>query len=805
MVKRIFITGKITCCDRRTAAVLGLALLCAITWRTAVHASEVQAPMGPAIASATYYVATNGNDAWSGSLAAPNTGKTDGPFASLAKAQAAVRELKQKKAPSQLITVLVRGGKYYLAEKVVFRGEDSGSRDFPITYKAYGEEKPILSGGRKITGWKPYKGKILKTEVPYVNGRTWKFRQLFLDGQRQIRARYPKPDPKNPLYGGWEFVAGPPVRRNTYGAWEFVTPPTIDSNEGGGSSFIYKEGAINHHWAKPSDGEVLCFPGGWNSDYFPIERIDENSRTIYLTRQPRDLYPEPWFGYSIPFSRGDRFRVENLLEDLDQPGEWCLDSEEGVLYFWPPSGTINPADEIVFPVLDTLIDIQGASWLDISGFTLTETTGGDDLHHLWVDGFGPMYPRAGWNYVGDTLHMQNAEHCIIENNHFDAVGGNAIYLERYNSHNSIRRNEIGYAGTNGISLLGNYFPVGSMVAMLHGKQPMPAYNEVVDNYIHHVGVFNKYVAGIYLGVSDGNLIAHNRIEDVPHHAISLGVNGFGRNIVEYNEIHRTSMEIAETSAINLWMDHAHSDERVGHIIRYNLMTDAEGVSTDPEGHFRMPDGSASGIYLDNNASNSMIYGNIIVRASSSGVYSHGGKNNFVENNIIVDSGRMSVRPSNPSCSEPLGQVAYTNNLKGEMFTGNRFSRNIVYYSQGKVPAPLYSFCAYDPGIQDWYTGQSPTLAIAVSDENLLFRSDGGEYWVVDGAGSIQAGGKVTNDPIKHLSLAEWQHLGFEQHSVIADPLFVDPTHDDYRLKSDSPALRLGFVPIDTSKIGIRPQ
>src|SRR5439155_10514769 len=121
-----------------------------------------------------------------------------------------------------------------------------------------------------------------------------------------------------------------------------------------------------------------------------------------------------------------------------------------------------------------------------------------------------------------------------------------------------------------------------------------------------------YVAGIYLGVSDGNLIAHNRIEYVPHHAICLGVNGFGRNIIEYNEIHQAALEIAETAAINAWMDHPHSDERVGHIIRYNFITDVVGVSTDPEGHFVMPDGSANGIYLDNNVSNSIIYGNIVV-------------------------------------------------------------------------------------------------------------------------------------------------------------------------------------------------
>ena len=36
---------------------------------------------------------------------------------------------------------------------------------------------------------------------------------------------------------------------------------------------------------------------------------------------------------------------------------------------------------------------------------------------------------------------------------------------------------------------------------------------------------------------------------------------------------------------------------------------------------------------------------------------------------------------------------------------------------------------------------------------------------------------------------------------MADPLFVDPSKDDYRLKPESPAMKLGFKPIPVQKIG----
>jgi hypothetical protein len=68
-----------------------------------------------------------------------------------------------------------------------------------------------------------------------------------------------------------------------------------------------------------------------------------------------------------------RFRVENVLEELDQPGEWCLDGESGTVYFWPPSRSIKATDDVVAPALDTLIDLTGTARLGISGFTMTET------------------------------------------------------------------------------------------------------------------------------------------------------------------------------------------------------------------------------------------------------------------------------------------------------------------------------------------------------------------------------------------------------------------------------------------------
>ena len=148
-----------------------------------------------------FFVATDGSDQWSGTLPSPNADRTDGPFATLGRARDATRQLKASEGLHQPVEVQVRAGTYRFSEPLRLSGGDSGAARFPITYRAYPGEKPILSGGRPITNWEPYRGKIVCARLPEVRAGRWWFRQLFYNGKRMIRARWPKYDPSNPLYG----------------------------------------------------------------------------------------------------------------------------------------------------------------------------------------------------------------------------------------------------------------------------------------------------------------------------------------------------------------------------------------------------------------------------------------------------------------------------------------------------------------------------------------------------------------------------------------------------------------------------
>lgn len=712
-----------------------------------------------------FFVATDGNDSWSGTRPEPNAEGTDGPFATLDRARLAVRELKASEDRKEPVTMMVRGGKYFLEETLVLTAEDSGTPECPVIYTAYPGEQPILSGGRIITGWQPYKDEIVCCALPEVRAGKWHFRQLFFNGERQIRARWPNYDPDDSLYTGWAFVVS-----------------AIPEDAECPVAFRYEPGTFPRRWAKPTQAEVFVIPGfGWLNDIIPIKEIDEESCTITLTRaaQPEEIKAP------IALRAGNRFYVENVLEELDQPGEWCLDSESGTLYFWPP-GDLG-SGEVVAPATERLVELCGTadqpvSHVKIAGFTFAHT----------LSLFPPAAPQYKSPNSGRTVYLEQAEDCTIQDNLFDQVGGDAIGLQDYNARNRIVGNEIAYPGGYGIFLAS----FNSGYCKLHPKSgdspgppawhehledreavvkawPKTIENVISRNHIHHCGIIEKHGAGIaFFGISSvDNVISHNLI----HHTARFGIglmSGFGRVIIEYNELHHLSLETADTGGIcsNRWYVHEEDEELAkGNIIRYNIVRDVIGAAAS-EGKWE-PEGPRAGggristpyygwaIYFDNGPMDVTVYGNILVRNTLGGLMiSHYGRNVVFENNIIVDSEHNQV---------------YV--LVGGEMSGNRFGRNIFYYTNPN--AALFRFTKWDERV------------MADSDHNLFFHA-GDQPLAVLGLPDEE-------------TFAKWRELGYDAHSVMADPKFVDPEHDDYRLQPESPALKLGFQPLDISQIGIR--
>ncbi len=436
---------------------------------------------------ATLFVAPHGNDAWSGRLAEPNAAKTDGPLATLGRAQEKIRTLKKSAPlPAGGITVVVRGGTYFLPKTLELGQADSGTAEAPVVYRGAKGERAKIFGGRPITGFVPYRGSILKADLAAQGFHGIRFRQLFFDGKLQPLARYPNFDPQNPCGGGW-----------AYADFDGKTIPWYaDHHKENHRTFRYKEKDARP-WSHPEEGEVFVFPfyNYWNN-ILPIASIDRKKREITLAADA-----------SYPIRPGDRYYVRNLLEELDTPGEWYLDGKTETLYFWPPAAI---KDQVVCaPTMPTLIAITpGTSHLAIR-----------ELELQCCEGTG--------------VTVRGASDCLLAGNTIHHTGSDAVSVSE--------GQRVGVVGN-------DIYEVGSAAIVLRGgdrRTLTPAGHYADNNYIHHTGVIEKAGVGVWLeGV--GLRATHNLIHDCPR----IGIQFDGNNLaMEYNHVRHVGSETEDIGII----------------------------------------------------------------------------------------------------------------------------------------------------------------------------------------------------------------------------------------------------------------
>ncbi len=658
---------------------------------------------------ATYlYVATDGDDTWSGRIDAPNATRDDGPLATLVAARDAIRRMRADGSRTP-VTVWVQGGTYALGETFVLTPEDSGSAAAPITYAAYPNETPVFSGGVELTDW----------EATELDGRAvWRTRapdgsraghQLFVDGERVPRARLPKT-------GWYQLESLPDVTDET--EW----------NQGQ-TRFTYAEGDLKA-WDDVDEGEIIALHF-WTDSHLPIVSVDESSRVVELSKRSV---------FRLTTDHGQEgafYSVENVATALTEPGEWMSKESDGSITYLPRPG--ESVDDFVatVPRLVQLVRFDGepesarfVEHVTLRGLTFThcEWWFGPEYEPAWPnDDIGGMVQAAF--AVPGAIRLRGARNCRIEKCSVTGVGTYAVELERGCQDNAVVHNTLTDLGAGGVK-------VGETVIRENGGEQTHR-NAVTDNVIAAGGRLFHSAVGIWVGHSGGNLLAHNDIHDFYYTAISVGWSwGYGRSLsahnrIEFNHLHTIGQGwLSDMGGIyTLGLS-------PGMTIRNNLIHDI--VSRRYGGW---------GIYPDEGTSHAVIENNVVYRTNRCGFHLHYGKDNLVSNNIFAYTGEA--------------QVCRT---REDPFS---FRGNIVYWEDGVLLG-----------------GRWDTLNVTI---------DGNLYWNASGSPITPAG--HTWD--------EWQALGMDETSVIADPLFVDPANDDFRLQDDSPAWSLGFSPIDMADVGPR--
>lgn len=624
--------------------------------------TEASAPKpGPGV----FFVAPDGQDQWSGRLAAPNRAKTDGPFATLARARETLR--REPTARAQPVTLWVRGGLYALAEPVVFTPEDSGSPQRPVTVAAWPGEKPVLSGGRRITGWKPLTVNgtpLWAAEIPEVRAGQWFFRQLWVNGARRGRARHP----------------------NTgYLAVEAILDAKADGNWAEGQTrFRFKAGDLQA-WPTVNRAEVRVM-NRWVESHLPVVKVDEAERLVMFSK--RSVFKlEP----------GDLYYLEHALEALDTPGEWYLDRAKGMLYYMPLPGEDMTRAEVIAPVLAQVVRFEGqpetgqfVDHLAFRGLTFAHTEwyfpggfdSGKDKAEVWpppkaeVGGFAQAAVGVPGAVRGEGLRHTTFDGCA-----FLHLGDYALELGRGCQNNRVSQCDLGDLGAGGIKL--------GETAIRTTDAEVARDNEISDCHIHDGGLIFHSAIGVWIGQSPGNKLLHNHVHDFFYSGISIGWTwGYGQalatnNTVEWNHIHHIGRRSNGDGPILSDMGGIYTLGRhTGTVVRNNLWHDFAA--------FRY---GGWGIYFDEGTAGLLCENNLVYRSTHGGFHQHYGRDNIVRNNIFAYARDWQVQRT-----------------RAEAHRSFTFEHNIVLWNQGKL-------------LDGNFSGTPENYAF---DSNLYWREGGGE-------------------------------------------------------------------------------
>ena len=521
-------------------------------------------------APAEFFVSPTGDDSAVGTFEAP--------FASPARASAAVRDLKKTgPLPKGGVVVWLRGGTYPLRAAWTLGKEDSGAPDAPVAYRAWKDERPVLSGGWTIpaSAWR----KADDPRIPSAaRGKVWAadVKALGFDGlDPDAPCGFGIPNPQFRILS--LYRNGKPLTLARHPDKGFL--PITSVSDATNRVFTADLGDWSR-WA-PSVATDLQALGYWKylwADQTVPVTVDPAARTIKM----RLVYP-----YNFPKKDAPLY-LQNALTALDAPGEWFLDRATGVLYLRPPADAEPGADCYELArAAHTLLTVKDAMHLRFEGLILR--TG---RHHGVV-----------MNNVTDIAF----EGCVVRD-----FGGTGF---------------IAY-GANGCSVRGNVFHTFGHKAVELGGGDRRAFRAsgttVEANDVSDTGhAMRTYSTGMSIS-GYGMTVVRNHLHDLPSSAFSFGGN---EHFVASNLVENVVLESDDQGGVDMWGDPTFRGNRFVH----NIWRDIGG------GGEYMKCGQA-GIRFDDAISGNYVYGNRFDNCSRGhfgGVQIHAGRDNVIRNNLFT--------------------------------------------------------------------------------------------------------------------------------------------------------------------------
>ncbi len=667
----------------------------------------------PALEENVLYVSTQGSD--------DAVGTPEAPLKTLDGARKRVRELKENGI--SVSEVIFRGGDYY-TRKVNFDEGDSGTKENPIVYRAYEGETVRFKGSVPLDISNATAVTDAQTLALLRDGA--KSKVIVLDLAEQGLTA-------NDMYDFSGVGTGFDSLTKTGGYnYLYIDDYICDIAQWpNGPQYAIFEATNSLNYFKYLDEE----PNRWttakhawirayaSNDYScieatPITSIDTVNKYVYTDGNTGYSYKNPW---------SKRWKVYNLIEELDMPGEFYIDLDKMLLYIYPPYSIKDSKIEMAVEN-DAILKINKLSNVTFSGLEFTQSRyHGVDMRDTvnvdFVDCKFKNIEGIGLNATGSARIVTGDLHVLT-----NSYGSNDACYDM-----NIRGCVFDTIGSSAINAGGGNYDTLT-----------PSGNIIEDNFITaaNMRVINRQALQAYGvgGTVRNNIVTHSR-----KHALNVGGNN---NVYERNEFYDVLRETADAGAVY----QGNNQLQRGNIIRQNFLHTLEAA--DPS-----LIAGVVGIYMDDNQHGNTIEQNIIVGAEIGMNSNGGGAMNWIGNTVID-----SPKPWNWHDAWGGDDPISTNT----MFERENHS-NTLELLRSEIMYPELYFKTY-PILKEWVeTGKNPKY----------FNVFSGNLSVGDGKGRIAA------QDAKYATFSTTFGVDNDSLEIPSTDAFVDPDNKDYRLKSES--------------------
>ena len=670
----------------------------------------------------TFYISPYSNDA--------TNGKEGTPVQSVHQAQKLAEPYYGKKE----IHFVFMDGVHYLDSTLAVTPDQSGTAGCPVIYEAQHEGKAVISGGKRLgLQWEKWQGNVYVASLtdPTVSV----IDQLYVNGTRKPMSSYPNRNGKN-VFDAWDLShqATPNAEADLF------NPRRVATWKNPKGAYIHAMHSSlwgDMHWLVTGKKSVIGKPG---------KKGTLETELVYVggwqNNRPSAMHPV----YRM---------IENVFEELDEPGEWFFNPTAKKLYYYPEATDDINQLNVECVRLTELVRFDGKRSAAVSNTSFR----GLVFRHAartFMENKEPLL-RSDWTTCRKgAITYYGAENCELVNCEFDQVGGNAICVNGYNRNLLFKGCYIHDSGANGIAFVGDPSSVRSPLFRYGGQNYQdidrtpgpkndlyPSNCKVEECLLTRTGRVEKQTAPVQISMSHCITVSHCSIYEVPRAGINISEGTFGGHVIEYCDIFDTVLETGDHGSFNSWgRDRFWSPDIYTtsmQVSNDSTLNSLDMLAPNTIRNSRWKCNHGWDIDLDDGSSHYRIYNNVLLNG---GLKLREGYDRVATNNIIINN---SLHP------------------------------HVWYKNSGDVIKHNIFFGAYFP------------IAMNVDIPE-------GEKW----GKTIDENFFATNEA----EVKRYTEGSCDAHSLVGDPLFADAEKGDYTVNAGSKALEVGFKNFDMKHFGV---